>query len=68
MPHNEKTPPAPIDFPQRYQVYTSRTNVVVTTDDLTEAIRSLRALPWKNPTEEPWIWDRVLCDRLYLER
>ena len=56
------------NFPQRYHVYTCRTNVVLATDDLTAAIRELRSLPWTDPTEEPWIWDSLMCSRLYLER
>ncbi len=57
----------PIDFPQRYQVYKTRTNVVATTDDRAEALAALRALSWTRYTEEPWIWDSEEGFRWYIQ-
>ena len=59
--------PTPIDFPQRYQVYTSRTNVVLTTDDCAEALLALLSLSSPRRLEAPWLWDSLDCRRWYLE-
>ena len=59
--------PRSIDFSQRYQVYTSRVNVVVTTDNHAEALLVLRDLTAARPTDQPWLWDSETCRRWYCE-